>query len=33
MAFMDLQTNRIITASCYSIQQPYRPNWESSDDP
>jgi len=33
MAFMDLQTNRIITASCYSLSQPYRPNWESSDDP
>ena len=33
MAFMDLQTNRIITASCASLSQPYRPNWESSDDP
>jgi len=33
MAFMDLQTNRIITASCYSLSQLYRPNWESSDDP
>lgn len=33
MAFMDVQTNRIVTASCYSVQERYRPSWESADDP
>jgi hypothetical protein len=32
MAFMDHQTSRIITASCYA-QQPYRPTWETAGDP
>jgi hypothetical protein len=32
MAFMDHQTSRIITASCY-MQKTYRPNWENADDP
>lgn len=33
MAFMDVQTNRIVTASCNRVQERYRPSWESADDP
>ncbi len=33
MGFMDFQTNRIVTASCNYVRQPYRPNWEGADDP
>jgi hypothetical protein len=32
IAFMNFQTNRIVTASCYVAPQ-YRPNWEGNDDP